>query len=173
MYLPSFCRILFFILLVCSMMVGCQPASGDQGDSAGAGKGTAQEWKVLLNDAYDLSVKEQKPILAYFASSDTCALCKQLEQDVLSSPLFTTWSEKNVVLYKVDAYAQRQLSPEDQEQNAAMASYLKVSTYPTFWMLNITHEADNGRFKVKPLGYTGYQSSPEKLIGALQNFMRR
>jgi protein disulfide-isomerase len=126
-----------------------------------------------MNDAQAQSVKDQKPILVYFTSSDTCGLCKQLEADVFTSPLFQEWTEKKVVLFKVDVSTLDQLPAGSQEQNTAMARSLKVSTYPTFWMLSVTHEAENGRFKIKPIGYTGYQPSPEKLIGALQNFVRR
>lgn len=132
-----------------------------------------QQWLVNMNDAQAQSVKDQKPILVYFTSNDTCGQCKQLEADVFSTPMFKEWAEKKVVLFKVDFSTLEQLPAGSQEQNTAMARSLKVSTYPTFWILSVSHEAENGRFKVKPIGYTGYQPSSEKLIGVLQNFVRR
>ena len=151
---------------------GLQACSKLSADSSSA-TASSQPWMVNINEAYALSVKEQKPVLAYFTSSDTCGLCKQLDANVFASPTFTTWAEKKVVLFKVDFATLDQLPKGNQEQNTAMAQSLKATTYPTVWMLNVTHEVENGRFKVKPLGYTGYQPSPEKLIGALQNFVPR
>lgn len=166
------------ILLGILSLQACNNQSGDSNGNAADANSSAtsaspQQWLVNLNDTYAQSVKENKPVLAYFTSSDTCGLCKQIEADVFSTPAFKAWAEKKVVLFEVDFSTLNQLPEGSQEQNAGMARSLNVSTYPTIWILSVTHEAENGRFKVKPIGYTGYQSSPEKLIGVLQNFVRR
>lgn len=167
--MTSFFRLFGFSLIGIFGLQACSKLSADSSTA----QAVSQQWMANINEAYAKSVKEQKPVLAYFTSSDTCRLCKQLDANVFSSPTFTTWAEKKVVLFKVDFATLDQLPKGNQEQNTAMAQSLKATTYPTIWMLNVTHEAENGRFKVKPLGYTGYQPSPEKLIGALQNFVPR
>ena len=162
-------KFMYFILLAILALQSCSPKSSDSSSTSVS----PQSWLTNLNEAYAQSVKVQKPVLVYFTSSDTCGLCEQLETDIFSTPMFKEWAEKKVVLFEVDASTLSQLPAGSQEQNTAMARSLKVSTYPTFWMLSVTHEVENGRFKIKPIGYTGYHPSPEKLIGALQNFVRR
>ena len=165
---------IFFILISIMSLQACNSKPADsKGTADDASSAPTNSWLVNLNDAYAQSAKDQKPILAYFTASDTCGLCKQLEANVFSTPVFQSWADKKVVLLRIDAPGDQQLQPGNEDQNAAMARSLKVSTYPTFWVLSITHEAENGRFKVKPIGFTGYHPSPEKLIGVLQNYMRR
>ncbi|HUR30149.1 MAG TPA: thioredoxin family protein, partial [Saprospiraceae bacterium] len=43
-------------------------------------------WLVDLDEAYAISVKERKPILANFTGSDWCGWCKKLDADVFSKP---------------------------------------------------------------------------------------
>lgn len=160
-----------YVLTIILSLLACNGKTGDK-------KTTTEEevslqWYSSINDAYDQSVKSNRPILVYFAGSDTCGLCTQLESTVFTDPVFKTWASKSVVLLRINFQANPQGMQGSEDQNAAIARSLKVSTYPTIWILNITHEAENGRFKIKPVGYTRYQPSTEKLIGALQNFMRR
>ena len=128
-----------------------------------------QGWLFSLNEAQTQSVKENKPILVYFTASDTCGTCKRMDAEVFSTPTFKDWAEKSVVLLKVDF---SNLPEGSKEQNTGMAQSLKVTTYPTIWILNITHEPQNNRFKVKPMGMIGYQDTPEKFIGMLQGLTR-
>ncbi len=167
-------RHLSFILIAMASLHACSnKPSGGESAATNASSTIPQEWMSNMNDAYAQSVKDHKPILAYFTASDTCGLCKELEANILSTPLFKTWAEQNVVLLKVDFPENNQVPVGNNEQNSGMAKYLKVTSYPTLWMLNVTHEADNGRFKVKPIGRVGYESSPEKFVGMLQNFVRK
>lgn len=170
-------KLIYFILPGILSLQACNQSGDRNGAATDANTSTTsispQQWLVNLNDAYAQCVKDKKPVLVYFTSSDTCGLCKQLETDVFSTTAFKAWAEKKVVLFEVDYSTLHQLPEGIQEQNTAMARSLKVSTYPTLWVLSVTHEVENGRFKVKPIGYTGYQSTPEKLIGVLQNFVKR
>jgi len=130
-------------------------------------------WLDNLNEAQTQSLKAGKSILVSFTNSDTCGLCKQLETNVFSTPTFKAWAEKSVILMEVDFSEKNPLPQNSKNQNAAMAQSLKVSTYPTIWILNVAHEPENNRFKVKPVGTIGYQETPEKFIGLLQNLIRR
>jgi len=141
-------KFVYFILVAILALQSCSPKSSDTATTSAS----PHPWLVNMNDAQAQSVKDKKPILVYFTSSDTCGLCEQLETDIFSTPMFKEWAEKKVVLFKVDFSTLDQLPPGSQEQNTAMARSLKVSTYPTFWMLSVTHEVENGRFKIKPIG---------------------
>jgi thioredoxin-related protein len=129
------------------------------------------KWFNNFNDAQSQSIKDQKPILVNFTSNDTCGLCKKLDTDVFSSSIFTDWAARNVVLLQIDFSVKNDLPQDYIEQHAAMARSLKVTSYPTTWILNITHEPVNNRFKVKPMGKIGYQKTPEAFIGALGNLL--
>jgi protein disulfide-isomerase len=129
-------------------------------------------WLVNIDDAYALSMKEQKPILANFTGSDWCGWCKRLDADVFTTLAFKAWAQKNVVLLEVDFPRRKQLPEKNKKQNAAMAQSLGISGYPTIWILNVTREEKNSRFKLVPVGKTGYAKTPEKFIGVLDNYIR-
>jgi protein disulfide-isomerase len=168
-------RVLSFTLLAIVILYACssKPSDGASPATDTSPNATHKEWFTNMNDAYAQSVEDHKPILVYFAASDTCGLCHQLETNVFSTPVFKEWAENSVVLLEIDFSKHNQLPEGNKEQNAGMAQSLKVSSYPTVWILNVTHEAENGRFKVKPIGKVPIEQSPQKFIGALQNFVRR
>ncbi len=129
-------------------------------------------WLVDLDSAYAQSFKENKPILANFTGSDWCGWCKKLDADVFNTPKFKAWAEKNVVLLELDYPRRKQLPQKNTEQNAAMAQSLNIAGFPTIWMLSVTREEENNRFKVNPIGKTGYAKTPEEFIGVLDNYIR-
>lgn len=165
-----------FVLVILTLQACKQQSSSDpvaksqiESNSNAAGEAV---WFDNFNDAQSQSIKDQKPILVNFTSSDTCGLCKKLDTDVFSSSIFTDWAARNVVLLQIDFSVKNELPQDYIEQHAAMARSLKVTSYPTTWILNITHEPENNRFKVKPMGKIGYQETPEKFIGAISNLFR-
>ncbi|MDZ4749802.1 MAG: thioredoxin family protein [Saprospiraceae bacterium] len=172
-------KYVYFFLLGIWSLQACnkQPADGKESATNNPSSSTyasdKEGWLVNLNDAYALSEKEKKPVLIYFTSSDTCGMCQQLEANVFSTPVFKSWAEKKIVMFKVDFATHHQFPEGKQEQNAAMAQSLKITTCPALWMLSVTHEVENGRFKVKPIGKVGYAKTPEEFIGMVQNFLRR
>lgn len=165
----SFLLIAIVSLIACSSKPSDNQATATNASSAKTNVG----WLTNMNDAQAQSVKVQKPILVYFTASDTCGVCKQLETNVYSTPAFKEWAGNSVVLLEIDFSKHNQLPDGTKEQNSGMAQSLKVTSYPTVWILSVTHEAENGRFKVKPIGKVPIEQSPEKFIGALQNFIRR
>ena len=152
-----------FILIGILTLQACAGQSADTSQSKSSIKGG---WLTNVNEAQAQSVKENKSILVYFNSSDTCNLCKRLETNVFATPMFKDWAEKSVVLLEADLV-------NSNEQITGMTQSLKVSVYPTIWILSITHEPADNRFKVKPKGTIGYQDTPEKFIGMLQGLVRR
>jgi thioredoxin-related protein len=149
------------------------PASTNEALSSGESDVSASAvWLVNFNDAQAQAIKEQKPILVNFTAGDTCSMCEKLYTDVFSTPVFKEWAGKYLVLLEIDFSKKNQLPPSYEEQHEAMAGSLKVDSYPATWILNITHEPENNRFKVKPMGKIGYQETPEKFIGAIGNLLR-
>jgi protein disulfide-isomerase len=164
-----------FILIATVSLHACssKPSDGTGSATDVSSKTTNTEWFANMNDAYAQSVKDHKPILAYFTASDTCGLCKQLETNVFSTPLFKSWAENSVVLLQMDFSKHNQLPDGNQEQYAGMAQYLKVTSYPTVWIVNVTHEVENGRFKVKPIGKAGFEQTPERFLSVVQNYVKK
>ena len=160
-------RYVWFILLGMLTLHACSGQSADSSASTTSKKGG---WLVNVNEAQSQSIKENKPILVYFTNTDTCGLCKQMDTNVFSTPTFKDWAEQSVVLLKVDF---SKIPEGSNEQYSGMAHSLKVNEYPTTWILSITHEPENNRFKVKPIGKIAYQQTPEKFIGMLQNLVRK
>ena len=59
-------------------------------------------WLVNLDEAYNLSKKTGKPIMANFTGSDWCGWCKRLSAAVFQKPEFKQWADENVVLLELD-----------------------------------------------------------------------
>ena len=84
---------------------------------------TKEGWLVDLDEAYEISIKEKKPILANFTGSDWCGWCKKLDADVFSKPEFQAWAKENVVLLELDFPRRFQIPAKNQQQNAAMQQF--------------------------------------------------
>ncbi|MEO7907685.1 MAG: thioredoxin family protein [Saprospiraceae bacterium] len=132
---------------------------------------TKAGWLVDLDEAYEISVKEKKPILANFTGSDWCGWCKKLDADVFSKPEFQEWAKKNVVLLELDFPRRFQIPEKNRRQNAAMGQALGITGYPTIWVLNLTKDEVKGQFQVKGLGKTGYTPTPGQFIASLQQYV--
>jgi protein disulfide-isomerase len=127
-------------------------------------------WLVDLDEAYAISVKEKKPILANFTGSDWCGWCKKLDADVFSKPEFQDWAKKNVVLLELDFPRRKTIPQKNQQQNYAMQSALQITGYPTIWVLNLTKDAA-GKYQVDGLGKTGYTPTADQFIATVDKFI--
>lgn len=128
-------------------------------------------WLVDLDEAYSVSVKSGKPILANFTGSDWCGWCKRLDADVFSKPEFISWAQKNVVLLELDFPRRFQIPEKNRIQNAGMQQALGITGYPTIWVLNLTKDEVKGQFQVNGLGKTGYTPTAEQFIATVDNFV--
>ena len=88
-------------------------------------------WLVSLDEAYALSQKTGKPIMANFTGSDWCGWCKRLTASVFSKPEFKKWADKNVVLLELDYPKRFKLPTDIQQQNANMQQSFRVTGFPT------------------------------------------
>ena len=121
-------------------------------------KAHAEGWLVDINEAYALSKKTGKPIMANFTGSDWCGWCKKLKAEVFDKPEFKAWAAKNVVLLELDFPRRFQLPENIKQQNYGLAQAFKVTGYPTVWVFNLTKD-ENQQFTINALGKTGYVGS--------------
>lgn len=128
-------------------------------------------WLVDLDEAYAISVKEKKPILANFTGSDWCGWCKRLDADVFTKPEFQEWAKSNVVLLELDFPRYKKIPQKNQQQNFQMQQALGITGYPTIWLFNLTKDAANGQYQVNPLGKTGYTQTPKQFISAVEAYI--
>jgi len=132
---------------------------------------TKEGWLVDLDEAYEISIKEKKPILANFTGSDWCGWCKKLDADVFSKPEFQAWAKENVVLLELDFPRRFQIPAKNQQQNAAMQQALQVTGYPTVWVINLVKDPTTRNFSINQLGKTGYTPTAEQFIATVDKFV--
>jgi protein disulfide-isomerase len=129
-------------------------------------------WLVDVEEAYQLSQKTGKPIMANFTGSDWCGWCKKLTRDVFVTDAFKKWADKNVILLELD-FPRRKVIPDNiKAQNQALGNAMKVTGYPTVWVFNLVKDENTNQFSIEALGKTGYQSSPEAFIQGVDEILK-
>jgi protein disulfide-isomerase len=130
-------------------------------------------WLVNLDEAYALSKKTGKPILANFTGSDWCGWCKRLVASVFSKPEFQSWAEKNVVLVELDFPRRKTLPPHIQQQNANLQQAFQVSGYPTIWVFNLSKDDAKNQYSIEALGKTGYTATVEEFTAGVEQMIKK
>jgi protein disulfide-isomerase len=118
-------------------------------------KAHAEGWLVDINEAYEISRKTGKPIMANFTGSDWCGWCKKLKAEVFDKDEFKKWADKNVVLVELDFPRRFQLPENIKQQNYSLQQAFKVTGYPTIWVFFL-NKNESGQFTIEALGKTGY-----------------
>ena len=62
----------------------------------------AQQWEVSFEKSQQKALKENKKVLLVFSGSDWCIPCIRLEIRCGIQPLFKTYAEKYLLLYRAD-----------------------------------------------------------------------
>ncbi|WP_310560299.1 thioredoxin family protein [Flavobacterium sp.] len=116
----------------------------------------AQElkWETDINKAIKVSNKTKKPMLLFFTGSDWCGWCIRLQKEVLRTPEFATWANKNVVLVELDFPRKNLQSEEIKAQNNGMQQAFGVRGYPTVYFA--TAKIKEGKPSFTGIGSTGY-----------------
>jgi protein disulfide-isomerase len=125
-----------------------------------------------MDEAYAQAKKSGKPILANFTGSDWCGWCKRLTATVFSQPEFKTWADKNVVLLELDFPRRFQLPEKIQKQNMSMQQALRITGYPTVYLLDIDKDPTSGQYQIKAMGKTGYKGTVGEFTGELDGFLK-
>lgn len=113
-------------------------------------------WLVSVDEAYEISKKTGKPILANFTGSDWCGWCIRLTNDVFNKPEFKQWAAKNVVLLELDFPRRKEIPENIRKQNADLQVAFGVNGYPTVWVFYL--DKKDSQFSINALGKTGYMN---------------
>lgn len=135
-------------------------------------KAHAEGWLVDVNEAFALSEKTGKPIMANFTGSDWCGWCKKLKREVFDTPQFKTWADKSVVLLELDFPRRFKLPENIQKQNRELQQAFKVSGYPTIWVFNL-NKNEAGQYGIEALGKTGYVRGVSAFTGGVDDMIKR
>jgi protein disulfide-isomerase len=119
-------------------------------------KSKKESWLVNVEEAYELSKKTNKPILASFTGSDWCGWCKKLSAEVFDTAEFGEWAKENVILLELDFPRKTQLPQEQQLQNRSLQQAFQVNGFPTIWVFDLNKPNDDKKFELQAYGKTGY-----------------
>ncbi|WP_422362320.1 thioredoxin family protein [Reichenbachiella sp.] len=162
-----------FVLSVCILLVSLVVVDQSMAQDVKNGFRSSENegWMVNVEEAYQLSEKTNKPILANFTGSDWCGWCKRLKAEVFNKPEFKAWASENVILLELD-YPRRTSLPEAQKkQNAELQQAFRVTGFPTIWMFDLDRP-DGKRFQIQAYGKTGYAAGgPNKYIQNLDKML--
>ena len=121
-------------------------------------------WLVKMEEAYELSKKTGKPIMANFTGSDWCGWCKRLTASVFSKDEFKKWADDNVILLELDYPKRKSIPQEIKTQNAQLQQAFNIRGYPTVWVFNLDKDEKTGKYSIEGLGKTGYQKTVKLFI---------
>ncbi len=130
-------------------------------------------WLVKLEEAYALSKKTNKPIMANFTGTDWCIWCKRLTAAVFTKDEFKKWADKNVVLLEIDFPNHKQLPTEIRNQNAGLQQAFQVRGYPSVWLFDLELDKATNKFNIVPLGQTGYKATVAEFTSEIDQFMAK
>jgi protein disulfide-isomerase len=133
------------IFIICSFLI-CTLSLAAQEKNDG--------WFISFDEAAEVSMKTNKPILANFTGSDWCGWCIKLHKEVFSTPSFKKWANENVVLLELDYPRRVEQSEEIKKQNRELQQFFKVRGYPTLHMFSVA--IADGKTQITSLGKTGY-----------------
>ena len=129
-------------------------------------------WLINLEEAYAISEKSGKPIMANFTGSDWCGWCKKLTASVFKHQEFKDWADKNVVLLELD-YPRRKKLPEDlRQQNSGLQRAFGIRGYPTVWVFHLEKDTA-GKFTIDPLGKTGYSKTVKEFTDGVDQMIAK
>jgi thioredoxin-related protein len=118
-------------------------------------------WYTSIQEVHELSVKNKKPIFAFFTGSDWCGWCKRLKANVFAKQAFIDWANANVILLELDFPRGKILSPELTKQNSELQQALGVRGYPTIWLLYTEKLESSNTINLNTLGSLGYPQGAE------------
>lgn len=128
-------------------------------------------WLVDIDEAYALSKKTGKPIMANFTGSDWCGWCHRLTDNVFSKPGFKKWADENVVLLELDFPRRKEIPAKIRQQNYSLQNAFKVSGFPTIWVFHM--DKNDGKFAIQALGRTGYTRTLEEFTTGVDQMIAR
>ncbi len=136
-------------------------------------KAVDEGWLVDLEEAYAISKKTGKPILANFTGSDWCGWCKRLRANVFVHDDFKDWAKENVVLLELDFPRRTQIPTKYRQQNANLQRAFAVRGYPTVWVFHLDKDEATNQFNIDALGKTGYANTVDEFTAGIDQMIAR
>ena len=113
------------------------------GGAAAAKKAAPVKWHTTWNFASAEARKTDRLIMMYFSGSDWDDWSKKLWKEVLSTPMFLEWAQKNVVLFQCDFPSEelsRKLGSTTRMQNDRFKQKYSVDRVPTIIFMDADGE---------------------------------
>lgn len=155
----------------CSLGQASQPQAVQQADVAYHPENPG--WLVNIDEAYALSQKTGKPIMANFTGSDWCGWCKRLTASVFSKDEFKSWADKNVVLLELDFPRMKQVPQNIKAQNANLQQAFGISGYPTVWVFRLNKDDAKNQYTIEALGKTGYLPTVKEFTDGVDQMIKK
>jgi thioredoxin-related protein len=108
------------VWIVAILLLGCLRA------------GAQAPWLSDYNAALAQARTSHKPVLLDFTGSDWCPWCIKMDKEVLDTPQFKEYADKNLVLMLVDFPQSKQLPQKVQDQNTDLQKKYAVEGFPTY-----------------------------------------
>ena len=127
----------------------------------------AQEshWLDNYNKAVEMAKTDNKNILLDFTGSDWCPWCIRMDKEVLDTPEFEAYADKNLVLMLVDFPQGKQLSQQVQDQNSDLQKKFGADGFPTFILID-----KDGKVLGQQVGYV--EGGPSAFIAKLDSMKK-
>jgi thiol-disulfide isomerase/thioredoxin len=122
-------------------------------------------WRTDYPGALQQAKSDPKLVLLDFTGSDWCGWCIKFQRDVLSTPKFGAYANKNLELVKVDFPRHSTQSEELKHSNTALGKQFNVDGLPTFVLVN-----GDGKELGRQVGYL--EGGPDAFISKLEGFGR-
>jgi len=94
------------------------------------------KWLTNFAAAQEVAKKEKKVLFVDFSGSDWCGWCIKLHKEVLSQKAFLDYAKDNLVLVLIDFPRKSAQTPEEKQQNNALAKQFGIRGYPTVLLLS-------------------------------------
>ena len=122
-------------------------------------------WLTDLPKAEAQAKAQNKIVLLDFTGSDWCGWCIKFKKEVLDTPEFQGYADKNVVLVEVDYPNKKEQSDDLKKANAALKDHYDVQGFPTLVVLD-----KNGKEIGRQVGYS--EGGPQAFIAKLEGFKK-
>jgi thioredoxin-related protein len=122
------------------------------------------DWTTDYKGALAQAKSQKKLVLLDFTGSDWCGYCKLLDKEVLTTPSFKDFADKNYVAVTLDFPHGTTLPPAVKQQNDDLAKQFNIGGFPTLIVLDADGK-ELGREEGYPPG-----SGPDAVIAKLKSF---
>jgi len=122
-------------------------------------------WSTNLTDAIAISNEQRKPLLIFFTASNAP---EKIQTEIFNTPDFLNWSNKNVVLVKLDL-SDASASQSVRDQNVSLKNAFGIDELPQACFA--TAAMRTGKTNFNSLGKIGYNSGGVKAWIAESNLI--